>query len=152
MTRQQGNYVDVNHLRQGAPVNNTFAETIPRVLAGNDGAIAATGVVLSTAVALQAGDVVSNVTFITGGTGAGSPTAGFAALYSSASTPALLAQTAVVDPCAPGGCRRCEAPPVQVTVASTTLRPSGRFRHHPASEGPFPTAREGARSCLTSEV
>lgn len=94
MTRQNGPRFDENYLRQGSPTNTTFGETIPRILASGDLAIAATGVVLSTAIPLQAGDVVTNITFITGGTAAGVPTAGFAALYSSAATPALLAQSA----------------------------------------------------------
>ena len=38
--------------------------------------------------------MVTNILFVTGGTAAGTPTAGFVALYSSASTPALLAQSA----------------------------------------------------------
>ena len=48
----------------------------------------------SAAVVSDGGDVISNITFVTGGTAAATPTAGFAALYSSATTPALLAQTA----------------------------------------------------------
>lgn len=94
MTRQDGPRINEDHLRQGSPTNTTFVETMPRLMAGTDNAIGATGVCHATAVPLQAGDVVSNITFITGGTAAGTPTAGFAALYSSAATPALLAQTA----------------------------------------------------------
>lgn len=91
MTRQSGPYYDENYLRQGSP-SATFTETIPRWLAGTDNAIAATGVVHSTGVPLQFGDVVRNITFVTGATAASGPTAGFAALYSPAG--ALLAQTA----------------------------------------------------------
>lgn len=94
MTRQNGPRFDENYLRQGSPTNSTFGETIPRVNAVSDLAIAATGVVLSTAIPLQAGDVVTNITFVTGATAAVTPTAGFAALYSNAATPALLAQSA----------------------------------------------------------
>jgi len=92
MTRQNGPFFDENYLRQGSPTNSTFAETIPRFLAGGNGAIAATGVVLSAGIPLQTGDVARNITFITATTAAGTPTAGFAALYSPAG--ALLAQTA----------------------------------------------------------
>ena len=92
MPRQSGPWFDENYLRQGSPTNTTFAETLPRLFAGTDNAIGATGVVHSTAVPLQAGDVVTNITFITGGTAAGTQTAGFAALYSPAGV--LLAQTA----------------------------------------------------------
>jgi hypothetical protein len=95
MTRQSGDPINPDYLRQNALGQNAcYAESIPRYLAGNDGAIAATGVALAVAVPLQAGDVVTNITFITGGTAAVSPTAGFVALYSSAATPALLAQSA----------------------------------------------------------
>jgi hypothetical protein len=92
MTKQNGPWYNEEYLRQGSPTNTTFAETMSRLLAGTDNAIAATGVVHSTAVPLQAGDVVTNITFITGGTAASVPTAGFAALYSPVG--ALLAQTA----------------------------------------------------------
>ena len=91
MTRQQV-AINEDHLRQGSPVNATFAESIPRYLAGASVAIGATGVVQSTAVPLQIGDLATSITFITGGTAAATPTAGFAALYSPAG--ALLAQTA----------------------------------------------------------
>ena len=92
MTRQNGNLYNDDWYRQGQPTNTTFAETVPRWLAGNDGAIAATGVVLSTAIALSPGDRAASITFVTGGTAASVPTAGFAALYTPAGV--LLAQTA----------------------------------------------------------
>lgn len=92
MTREDGPRIDHEHLRQGSPKNSTFAESLPRYMCGTDNAIAATGVCHATAVPLQAGDVVTNITFVTGGTAAGTPTAGFVALYSPAG--ALLAQSA----------------------------------------------------------
>lgn len=92
MTRQNGPYYDEEYLRQGKPTNAVFAETIPRYLAGDNVAIAATGVVLSAGVPLQRGDLVSNITFVTATTAAVTPTAGFAALYDPDGT--LLAQTA----------------------------------------------------------
>lgn len=92
MTKQNGNLYNDDYLRQGSPTNTTFAETVPRWLAGANGAIAATGVVLSAGIPLNAGDKVTNITFVTATTAAGTPTAGFAALYSPAG--ALLAQTA----------------------------------------------------------
>lgn len=94
MTRQSGDRINRDYLFQGSPTNSTFVETCPRYLAATDNAIAATGVAHATAVPLQCGDVITNITFITGGTAAGTPTAGFVALYSSATTPALLAQSA----------------------------------------------------------
>jgi hypothetical protein len=92
VTRQNGPWYDENYLRQGSPTNSTVAESIPRIQAGGNIAIAATGVVLSVGVPLQFGDRVANVTFSTATTAAGTPTAGFAALYTPAG--ALLAQTA----------------------------------------------------------
>lgn len=92
MTRQNGAYYDENYLRQGSPTNTTFAESFPRHACGVDNAISASGVCHTTAVPLQAGDLVTSITFITAGTAANTPTAGFVALYSPAG--ALLAQSA----------------------------------------------------------
>lgn len=92
MTKQNGNLYDDNWYLQGQPTNTTFAETIRRHLAGTNGAIAATGVVLSSGVVLNPGDKATNITFVTATTAAGTPTAGFVALYSPAG--ALLAQSA----------------------------------------------------------
>jgi len=91
MTRQFTTFNE-DHIRQGGPSNGTFAESVPRYLAATDNAIAATGVIHTTFVPVQPGDVISNITFVTGGTAAATPTAGFAAVYSSAG--ALLGQTA----------------------------------------------------------
>lgn len=83
-----------------APTNGTFVRTnIPRVglydSAGDTGQVAlATGVMTSVPVYLAAGDVVTNLSFRSGATAAGTPTAWWFALYSNASIPALLAQTA----------------------------------------------------------
>jgi hypothetical protein len=64
---------------------------LPRV-GLDDVATAATGVMCSVALYLQDGDLISNLTFISAGTAAGTPTNHFAALYSGAG--ALLAQSA----------------------------------------------------------
>jgi hypothetical protein len=48
----------------------------------------------SVALPLQAGDVVTSLTFKSGATAAGTPTNWWFALYSSAATPALLSQSA----------------------------------------------------------
>lgn len=53
-----------------------------------------TQVMLSVGVPLQVGDLVSNITFKSGATAADTPTNWWFALYSSASTPALVGQTA----------------------------------------------------------
>lgn len=92
MTRKRGNLISDDYLRQGAPTNVTFAETIPRYSAGADLAIAATGVELSVGVPLNSGDLVTTITFVTGATAAGTPTAGYLCLRDPAG--ALLAQSA----------------------------------------------------------
>lgn len=92
MARQNPPSFNEEHLRQGSPVNGLFAESIPRYGINADNAIGATGVVHSTAVPLQVGEIVTNITFVTGATAAGTPTAGFAALYSPAGV--LLGQSA----------------------------------------------------------
>lgn len=53
-----------------------------------------TGIMLSTPIYLRKGEVVTNITFVSGGTAAVNPTHWWYALYSAASTPALMAQTA----------------------------------------------------------
>lgn len=53
-----------------------------------------TQVMLSAAIHLEAGDVVTNLTFLSGGTAAGTPTNWWFALYDDSSTPALIEQTA----------------------------------------------------------
>ncbi|MCX5229675.1 hypothetical protein [Streptomyces sp. NBC_00233] len=64
---------------------------LPRV-GLDDVATAATGVMCSVAIYLQDGDLISNLTFISGATAAGTPTNQFAALYNTAG--ALMAQSA----------------------------------------------------------
>lgn len=54
----------------------------------------ATGVMTSVPIHLQAGDVITNLSFRSGATAAGTPTNYWFALYSDAATPALIAQTA----------------------------------------------------------
>lgn len=90
--RQNGDLYVRDHVLQGSPVNSTFAETYSRTATHADVAIAATGVEMSVAIALQFGDVISNITFVTAGTAAGTPTAGYACLRNGAG--ALLRQTA----------------------------------------------------------
>ncbi len=99
MTRQHPPLFAFEHILEGVAItrNDTFRSTLPRMGTMANTAIAATGVCHATAIALQAGDVITNITFVTATTAAGTPTAGFAALYNgtvSASTPTLMAQTA----------------------------------------------------------
>lgn len=89
----RGHYKQFNGdwLRANAP-SGTFAESVPKLLAGADVAIAATGVELSVMLGLDAGDLVTNITFVTGATAAATPTAGYVVLRDSSGT--KLAQSA----------------------------------------------------------
>lgn len=77
--------------RAGSPAG-AFVESCPKLLAGADVAIAATGVELSVMVPFSAGDLISNITFVTGATAAATPTAGYVCLRTAAGV--LLAQSA----------------------------------------------------------
>lgn len=77
--------------RAGSPAG-TFAESIPKVNAGTDVAIAATGVEHATDIALEVGDVVTSITFVVAGTEADTPSAGYICLRDADG--ALLGQTA----------------------------------------------------------
>lgn len=81
MTRQSGNAIDTGFLFQGNTPSGVQVENFPYSAISADTAIAATGVMLSVAVACQAGDVISNVTFKSGATAAGTPLNQIVALY-----------------------------------------------------------------------
>jgi hypothetical protein len=87
-------------LAPGDPASpDTFVRrNLPRVglydSASDTGQVAlATGVMTSVPILLQAGDVITTVNVRSGATAAGTPTNQWAALYSDAATPALLAQS-----------------------------------------------------------
>ncbi|TDC81902.1 hypothetical protein E1193_13445 [Micromonospora sp. KC606] len=89
------------HLNAADPASpDTFYRSnLPRIglidSAGDSGHPAlATGVMTSVPVYLRAGDVITSISARSGATAAGTPTNYWFALYSSAATPALLAQTA----------------------------------------------------------
>jgi hypothetical protein len=87
------------NLSDPASPDTFFRRNMPRTglydSASDTGQVAlATGVMTSVPIYLQAGDVITNLSFRSGATAAGTPTAWWFALYSSAATPALLAQTA----------------------------------------------------------
>lgn len=99
MTRQSPPLVSVANLREGQFNNATCEQTMERMTSGSsDNAIGATGVGHATPIGLQAGEVIGYITFITGGTAAGTPTAGYVALYGPGATlssaPVLVAQSA----------------------------------------------------------
>jgi hypothetical protein len=77
-----------------ASASAAYRANMNRVQVVTNTAALTTQVMLSTALYLYAGDVVTNLTFTSGATAAGTPTNYWFALYSSASTPALLSQSA----------------------------------------------------------
>jgi hypothetical protein len=77
----------------GSP-SGMWRESFKRELAGTDLSALTTQVMTSVGIYLEVGDVVTSLTFKSGATAAGTPTNWWFALYSSAATPALLAQTA----------------------------------------------------------
>jgi hypothetical protein len=81
------------YLLNGSPTGVQRANLDRRYLASNLSALT-TQVLLSAALELEAGDIVTNLTFVSGATAANTPTNWWFALYSSAATPALLSQTA----------------------------------------------------------
>lgn len=76
-----------------------FRRNLPRTgltdSAGDTGNVAlATGVMTSVPIFLAAGDLVTNLSFVSGATAAGTPTNYWFALYDNQATPALIGQTA----------------------------------------------------------
>jgi hypothetical protein len=73
-----------------------FRENLPlgRLQVVSNMAALTTQVMLATAIPLEAGDTVTNLTFLSGATAAGTPTNWWFALYDDSATPALIAQTA----------------------------------------------------------
>ncbi|WKD36507.1 hypothetical protein [Streptomyces xanthophaeus] len=87
------------NLADPASPDTFYRRNMPRVglydSASDTGQVAlATGVMTSVPIFLIAGDVITSLSFRSGATAAGTPTAWWFALYSDAATPALLAQTA----------------------------------------------------------
>jgi len=72
----------------------TLRKNLRRQDLQSDCAALTTQVITSVALPLEAGDLVTNLTFKSGSTAAGTPTNWWFALYDTAATPALIAQTA----------------------------------------------------------
>lgn len=94
MPLTNGRYPSKNRdwLLAGTPAS--YRDNMPRLGAGSDLAALTTQVMTSVAIPLQAGDVVTSLTFKSGATAAGTPTNWWFALYDDSATPALLAQSA----------------------------------------------------------
>lgn len=96
MTRKRGDAQNRDYLLQGSPAtSSTYVENMRRTEVISDAVvIGATGIMTSVAVPIQAGETITNITFRSGSTAANTPLNWGFALYSNATTPALLAQTA----------------------------------------------------------
>jgi hypothetical protein len=80
----------------GTKLNGTTAKrsNLDRRYLVTNTASLTTQVMTSVAIPLEVGDVVTNLTFVSGATAAGTPTNWWFALYDTSATPALIAQTA----------------------------------------------------------
>jgi hypothetical protein len=90
-----GGYAPKSHanLLAGTP-SGLHRANIDRLAAAADLTALTTQVMTSVALPLQAGDVVTSLTFLSGGTAAGTPTNWWFALYDDSATPVLLGQSA----------------------------------------------------------
>jgi hypothetical protein len=80
-------------LLAGQP-SGVYRTNLIRALSGGNLAALTTQVMTSVALPLQAGDIITSLTFKSGGTAAGTPTNWWFALYDTSATPALIAQSA----------------------------------------------------------
>jgi hypothetical protein len=82
-------------LGNGSP-SGMFRENLPlgRLMLASNLSALTTQVMTSTWLPLETGDIVTSLTFLSGGTAAGTPTNWWFALYDTQATPALIAQTA----------------------------------------------------------
>lgn len=76
--------IDIGRFDNALAPTGTVAETFPRQYHGASLAIGATGVLFLSAIYLPVGTTVTNITYVSAGTGAGTPTNQWFALYSSA--------------------------------------------------------------------
>jgi hypothetical protein len=90
-----GHYPSINPgwALEGSP-SDIRRSNMGRIQVTNDYAVLTTQVMLSAAIPLQAGDLISRLTFKSGVTAAVTPTNWWFALYDDSATPALLAQSA----------------------------------------------------------
>lgn len=91
MTRQSFSGPDVEYWLDGGV---SLRKNLRRQECGGNLAALTTAVMTSVALFLEKGDTVTNLTFVSATTAAGTPTNWWFALYDTASTPALIGQTA----------------------------------------------------------
>lgn len=91
MASRYGENVDSHWLRQGSP-SGVWEQSISRLETVDNLSALTTQVMTSVAVPIQTGTLITNLTFVSGATAAGTPTNWWFALYDTSG--ALLAQTA----------------------------------------------------------
>ena len=96
MARLHGSTNSAEHYFQGQPsgLNATSYSRMDASSSSDVSAALTTQVMTAVALFLEAGDTVTSLSFLSGGTAANTPTNWWFALYSAAATPALLSQTA----------------------------------------------------------
>lgn len=92
MTRQNGDTFNKEYLLEGSPTSHPRTSNFPQWAIDTDLTALTTEVMSSVAVPLQAGDVVSSITFKSGATAADTPLNWWFALYTAAGV--LIAQSA----------------------------------------------------------
>jgi hypothetical protein len=93
MSSRYGDNTDARWLLQGSP-SGVRNQSMEQIECGADLAALTTQVMSAVAVPCQVGDLISNITFVSGATPAGTPTNWWFALYSADATPVLLGQSA----------------------------------------------------------
>lgn len=81
-------------LLNGSPSGTFRTNLVDRLQLSSNLSALTSAVMLSVALPLERGDVVTNLTFLSGATAVGTPANWWFALYDTAATPALIAQTA----------------------------------------------------------
>lgn len=92
MTKQNGNYYSDAYLLEGSPTNTLLTSNFDRADASGNLSALTTAVMLSVALPLQAGDLVTSLTFVSATTAADTPANYWFALYDRDG--ALLSQSA----------------------------------------------------------
>lgn len=129
-----------------------FRHNLPRAPLDDLAAALADAVMTSVPIFLHAGDVVTNLSFISGATAGAGPTNWWFALYDDAATPALLAQTADQG----AGAWAANTVMTKALSAAQTIKRSGIYWaavmfNHTAGAVPSLVGALGARPVVTGE-
>lgn len=134
------------------PTQTFHRANLPRVGLDDLADAVADAVMTSVPLWLNAGDTVTNLSFISGATAAGIPTNWWFALYSTAATPALLAQTAD-QATAAWAADTVKTLPLQTAqkIAASGIYWAAVMFNHTAGAVPSLIGSRGAKPVLTGE-